>query len=44
MPGSRQPELLSPGTTIAVSDIQDVILHALLEAPKPKWLRLRVRV
>ena len=41
--GTLQPELLAPGTTINVSDIQDVVLHALLDAPAPKWLTLHVR-
>jgi hypothetical protein len=35
--------VLAPGATINVSDVQDVILHALLEAPAPKWLTLQAR-
>lgn len=38
-----QPELLSPGTTIALADVHDVILHALVDTVAPKWLRLQVR-
>jgi hypothetical protein len=38
-----QPELLSPGTTIALADVHDVILHALVETVAPKWIRLQVR-
>ena len=38
-----KPELLSPGTTIALSDVHDVILHALIDAVAPKWLRLQAR-
>jgi hypothetical protein len=43
LPAAAQPELLSPGTTIHVADVQDVILHALLDAPAPKWLTLQAR-
>ena len=37
------PELLSPGTTIALADVHDVILHALVDAAAPRWLRLQAR-
>ena len=40
---TAKPELLSPGTTIALSDVHDVILHALIDAVAPKWLRLQAR-
>ena len=40
----EQPELLSPGTTISVADVHDVILHALLDGAAPKWLRLQARL
>ena len=37
-----QPELLSPGATIALADVHDVILHALDDTVAPKWIRLQV--
>ena len=40
---AAQPVVLSPGATISVADVQDVILHALLDAPAAKWLELPVR-
>ena len=38
-----QPELLSPGSTIALADVHDLILHALVDTVAPKWIRLQAR-
>ena len=40
---AARPELLLPGTTIALADVHDLVLHALLDGAAPKWLRLQAR-